>query len=337
MYSLLRPCLFRLDPERAHDLVIRVLRRSYANPLLRSLVFPRHTVYAPRQIMGLTFANGIGLAAGADKNGEAIDAFGALGFGFVEVGTVTPVAQDGNPKPRQFRLIEQQGVINRNGFNNFGVDYLVENLKKRQYQGIVGVNIGKNAHTPVEKSADDYLHCLRKVYAYADYVTINISSPNTAQLRTLQYGEALDDLLRQLKSCQQQLQQQQQRYVPLVLKIAPDLNEAELIEIADALLRHQMDGVIATNTTLDRQMVADSPYVVQAGGLSGKPLAQRSTQIIQRLQQELQQKIPIIGAGGVHSVQSAQQKIQAGAKILQIYTALIYQGPRLIQQLARAL
>ena len=335
MYQLIRPLLFRLEPERAHELALRALNVCQRNPLLRPLLFPKQIHQAPRQLMGLTFPNGIGLAAGADKNGEAIDAFGALGFGFVEVGTVTPKAQEGNPKPRQFRLIEQQGIINRNGFNNLGVDYLVEKLKARQYQGIVGVNIGKNAITPLENAADDYLHCLRKVYAHADYVTVNISSPNTKQLRSLQYGEALSHLLTELKSEQAKLQSAQQKYVPLVLKIAPDLTPQELEQIADALLRYQFDGVIATNTTLDRQTVADSPFAEQAGGLSGKPLAERSTLIISQLNQLLKGKIPIIGVGGIDSVQAAQQKLDAGAQLLQIYSALIYQGPQLIQQLSR--
>ena len=285
--------------------------------------------------MGLKFKNPIGLAAGADKNGEAIDGFGKLGFGFIEVGTVTPLAQDGNPKPRQFRILEAEGIINRNGFNNLGVDVLVENVKRAKYDGILGINIGKNAVTPIENALDDYQICLRKVYEYADYITVNISSPNTKNLRSLQYGEALDELLSGLKAEQAQLLQKFQQYKPLVLKIAPDLTEEEIASVADSLIRHSIDGVIAGNTTLSRETVTGLINAEQVGGLSGKPLNALSTKLIMRLAKELNGALPIIGSGGIHSLASGQEKIDAGAKLLQVYSGLIYEGPGLIQTLAK--
>ncbi|QLB14823.1 dihydroorotate dehydrogenase (quinone) [Mannheimia granulomatis] len=330
MYSLIRKVLFSLDAENAHQFSIQAL--SLIGKLPFSLLpVPNN----PTEVMGLKFKNPIGLAAGADKNGEAIDGFGKLGFGFIEVGTVTPLAQDGNPKPRQFRVLEAEGIINRNGFNNYGVDVLVENVKKSQYDGILGINIGKNAVTPIEKSWDDYQICLRKVYEYADYITVNISSPNTKNLRSLQYGEALDDLLKNLKQEQTQLSQKFTKYKPLVLKIAPDLDNEEIDSVSDSLLRHQIDGVIAGNTTLSRDTIAGLTHAEQQGGLSGKPLNELSTRLISRLSQELKGKVPIIGSGGIHSVESAQKKIDAGASLLQVYSAMIYQGPSLIHALAK--
>lgn len=330
MYSLIRKMIFSMDAENAHNLVIRALK------VAGHLPFPiLPTPENPTQVMGLTFKNPIGLAAGADKNGEAIDGFGKLGFGFIEVGTVTPLAQDGNAKPRQFRVLEAEGIINRNGFNNYGVDVLVENVKKAKYDGIIGINIGKNAVTPIENALDDYQICFRKVYEHADYVTVNISSPNTKNLRSLQYGEALDDLLRSLKSEQQQLSQKFGVYRPLVLKIAPDLSNEEIASVADSLARHQIDGVIAGNTTLSRDPVAGLRNAEQQGGLSGKPLNTLSTRLIRQLASELKGQIPIIGSGGIHSVVSGQEKIEAGASLLQVYSAMIYQGPALIQTLAK--
>ena len=287
--------------------------------------------------MGIKFKNPIGLAAGADKNGEAINGFGAMGFGFIEVGTVTPLAQDGNPKPRQFRLIEAEGIINRNGFNNYGIDYLIENVKKAQYDGVIGINIGKNKITPIEKGKDDYIYCLNKAYNYADYITVNISSPNTPDLRQLQYGEALDDLLGAVKNRQKILAEQYNKYVPIAVKIAPDLTESELVEIADCLRRYQMDGVIATNTTISRDNVTGMKNADQSGGLSGKPLQNKSTEIIRRLHQELKGEIPIIGSGGIDGLQNAQEKIEAGAELLQVYSGLIYHGPALIKQLVEGI
>ncbi|UKH16306.1 quinone-dependent dihydroorotate dehydrogenase [Actinobacillus pleuropneumoniae] len=330
MYSLIRKCLFSMDAETAHNFSIQALKLAGKLPI-NVLPMPLN----PVEVMGLQFKNPIGLAAGADKNGEAIDGFGKLGFGFIEVGTVTPVAQDGNPKPRQFRILEAEGIINRNGFNNLGVDVLVENVKKAKYDGIIGINIGKNAVTPIERALDDYQICLRKVYEHADYITVNISSPNTKNLRTLQYGEALDDLLRSLKSEQESLSQKFNRYKPLVLKIAPDLTDEEIASVADGLVRHKIDGVIAGNTTLSRDPVVGLKNAEQQGGLSGKPLNTLSTRLISTLAKELNGALPIIGSGGIHSVASGQEKIDAGASLLQVYSAMIYQGPALIQNLAK--
>ncbi|MDO4698534.1 MAG: quinone-dependent dihydroorotate dehydrogenase [Pasteurellaceae bacterium] len=329
LYPLIRKALFAMDAEQAHHFSIQALK-------LLGVVPPFHCLPDnPVNVMGLRFKNPIGLAAGADKNGEAIDGFAQLGFGFIEVGTVTPVAQDGNPRPRQFRLPEAEGIINRNGFNNLGVDVLIENVKKAKYRGVLGINIGKNATTPIENSLDDYQICLRKVYPHASYVTVNISSPNTKNLRSLQYGEALDDLLHSLKAEQATLSQTFGKYKPLVLKIAPDLSAEEIASVADSLIRHHIDGVIAGNTTLSRDTVAGLPNAEQQGGLSGKPLNALSTKVIAQLSQELKGQIPIIGSGGIHSVQSGQEKIEAGASLLQLYSAMIYQGAELIQQLVK--
>lgn len=330
MYSLVRKFIFSMQPESAHEFTIKALKMAGKLPFP---IFP--TPDNPVEVMGLKFKNPIGLAAGADKNGEAIDGFGKLGFGFIEVGTVTPLAQDGNPKPRQFRILEAEGIINRNGFNNLGVDVLVENVKRVKYDGILGINIGKNAVTPIENALDDYQICLRKVYEYADYITVNISSPNTKNLRSLQYGEALDELLSGLKAEQARLSQKFQQYKPLVLKIAPDLTEEEIASVADSLIRHRIDGVIAGNTTLSRETVAGLINAEQVGGLSGKPLNALSTKLIMRLAKELNGALPIIGSGGIHSLASGQEKIDVGAKLLQVYSGLVYEGPALIQTLAK--
>ena len=330
MYSLVRKFIFSMQPESAHEFTIKALKMAGKFPFP---IFP--TPDNPVEVMGLKFKNPIGLAAGADKNGEAIDGFGKLGFGFIEVGTVTPLAQDGNPKPRQFRILEAEGIINRNGFNNLGVDVLVENVKRAKYDGILGINIGKNAVTPIENALDDYQICLRKVYEYAGYITVNISSPNTKNLRSLQYGEALDKLLSGLKAEQARLSQKFQQYKPLVLKIAPDLTEEEIASVADSLIRHRIDGVSAGNTTLSRETVAGLINAEQVGGLSGKPLNALSTKLIMHLAKELNGALPIIGSGGIHSLASGQEKIDAGAKLLQVYSGLIYEGPGLIQTLAK--
>lgn len=263
LYPLARKALFQLDPEKAHDLTIRQLQRLINSPL--QYVIRQSVATKPLTCMGLSFSNPLGLAAGLDKNGECIDAFGAMGFGAIEIGTVTPRPQDGNDKPRLFRLVEAEGLINRMGFNNLGVDNLVENVKKSRYGGIIGINIGKNKDTPVEQGKDDYLICMEKVYAHAGYIAINISSPNTPGLRTLQYGEALDDLLSALKSKQQQLHNQYQKYVPIAVKIAPDLSEDEIVQVTDSLVRHKVDGVIATNTTLDRHLVQGLNHCNEVG------------------------------------------------------------------------
>ncbi|MBN6067261.1 quinone-dependent dihydroorotate dehydrogenase [Aggregatibacter actinomycetemcomitans] len=338
MYSLIRKGIFALDAENAHNLAIKTLALAAYPPLhflLKQLLnCPSGT---PKTVMGIEFKNPIGLAAGADKNGEAIDGFGAMGFGFIEVGTVTPLAQEGNAKPRQFRLIEAEGIINRNGFNNYGIDHLIENVKKAKYDGVLGINIGKNKLTPLEQGKDDYLICLNKAYNYAGYITVNISSPNTPDLRQLQYGDYFDDLLQSIKSRQQALAAQYQKYVPIAVKIAPDLTEEELVQIADTLLRHKMDGVIATNTTISRDNVTNLKNAEQRGGLSGKPLQHKSTAIIARLHRELKGQIPIIGSGGIDGVQNAQEKIRAGAALLQVYSGLIYHGPKLVKALVEAI
>ncbi|WP_273402488.1 quinone-dependent dihydroorotate dehydrogenase [Actinobacillus porcinus] len=338
LYPLIKKGIFALEPETAHDLAIHALKMAgypVVNQLLKTLLAcPKGS---EKTVMGVKFKNPIGLAAGADKNAEAIDGFGAMGFGFIEVGTVTPLAQDGNAKPRQFRIIEAEGIINRNGFNNNGIDYLIENVKKARFDGTLGINIGKNKITPIEHGKDDYIFCLNKAYNYADYITVNISSPNTPDLRTLQYGDALDDLLKGIKERQKILADQYNKYVPIAVKIAPDLTEAELVQIADTLQRHKMDGVIATNTTISRDTVAGLTNSNEIGGLSGKPLQQKSTEIIRRLHQELKGSIPIIGSGGIDGVQNAQEKMAVGAELLQVYSGLIYHGPALVKQLVQAI
>ncbi|MEN4567485.1 quinone-dependent dihydroorotate dehydrogenase [Pantoea agglomerans] len=330
-YPIVRPALFKLDPERAHELTFQQLRFMNGTPL--EMFYRQNLPSRPVTCMGLTFKNALGLAAGLDKNAECIDAFAAMGFGFVEVGTVTPRAQAGNDKPRMFRLVEAGGIINRMGFNNLGVDHLVENVKKARFNGVLGINIGKNKDTPVEQGKDDYLICMEKVYAHAGYIAINISSPNTPGLRSLQYGEALDDLLSSIKQKQKELEQRHLKYVPLAVKIAPDLSEEELIQVADSLIRHQIDGVIASNTTLDRSLVSGIKHAEEAGGLSGRPVQSRSTAVIQRLSQELQGRLPIIGVGGIDSLTAAREKIAAGATLVQIYSGFIYQGPGLIKDI----
>lgn len=330
-YPFVRKALFQLDPERAHEFTFQQLRRITGTPF-EALV--RQKVPAkPVNCMGLTFKNPLGLAAGLDKDGECIDALGAMGFGSIEIGTVTPRPQPGNDKPRLFRLVDAEGLINRMGFNNLGVDNLIENVKKAHYDGVLGINIGKNKDTPVEQGKDDYLICMAKIYPYAGYIAINISSPNTPGLRTLQYGEALDDLLIAIKNKQNDLQKIHQKYVPIAVKIAPDLSEEELIQVADSLVRHNIDGVIATNTTLDRSLVQGMKNCDQTGGLSGRPLQLKSTEIIRRLSQELNGRLPIIGVGGIDSVIAAREKIAAGATLVQIYSGFIFKGPPLIKEI----
>lgn len=330
-YPLVRKALFQLDPERAHELTFRQLSRISGTPF--EFLIRQSVPTKPVNCMGLSFKNPLGLAAGLDKDGECIDALGAMGFGFIEVGTVTPRAQAGNDKPRLFRIVEAEGLINRMGFNNHGVDNLVNNVKKSHFGGILGINIGKNKDTPVEHGADDYLTCMEKVYPYAGYIAVNISSPNTPGLRSLQYGEALDDLLAAIKIRQNDLQQIHHKYVPVAVKIAPDLSEEELIQVADSLVRHNIDGVIATNTTLDRELVKGLKHAEEAGGLSGRPVQLRSTEIVRRLALELQGRIPIIGVGGIDSLVSAREKITAGASLVQIYSGFIYKGPPLIKEI----
>ena len=334
-YTLLRPAMFALDAETAHHLTLNGL--NAANKLgLMSLAASR-PADDPRTAMGLTFPNPVGLAAGLDKNGEAIDALAALGFGFVEIGTVTPLPQPGNPKPRLFRIPEAQGIINRMGFNNEGVDALIANVKRAKFKGVLGINIGKNAVTPIEKAADDYLIGLRKVYEHASYVAVNISSPNTKNLRQLQGGDELDALLAQLKAEQEKLAQQHGRYVPLAVKIAPDLDTDQIKNIAALLMRHRIDGVIATNTTLSRDGVENLKHGNETGGLSGAPVRDKSTAVIRQLAAELQGALPIIGVGGILCGTDAAEKMQAGAMLVQVYSGLIYRGPALVGECADAI
>lgn len=335
IYSLLKPLLFHFDAESTHDLTLKSLQFAEKTGLLAC--YPSPPASQPRQVMGLTFPNPVGLAAGLDKNGAVIDGMAKLGFGFIEVGTVTPRPQPGNPKPRLFRLPEAQGIINRFGFNNLGVDNLIANVKASRYQGILGINIGKNFDTPIERAADDYLICMQKVYAHASYITVNISSPNTKNLRDLQSADALSSLLSRLKAEQGKLAQQHGKYVPLALKIAPDLTPEQVQEIADLLIKHQIDAVIATNTTLSRDAVKGLSHAEETGGLSGAPVRDVSTQVIRQLSQALQGQIPIIGVGGILNGADAAEKIAAGASLVQVYSGLIYQGPKLVHDIINKL
>ncbi len=334
MYTLIRRVLFLFPAEFSHNLGLRGLKLLYWFGLV-SLLAPRVND-KPKQAFGINFRNPVGLAAGLDKNGDYIDALGALGFGFIEVGTVTPLAQPGNAKPRLFRLNKEQALINRMGFNNKGVAHMVKRLKNRVFRGVVGVNIGKNYSTPLERAQDDYLFCLRELYAFADYIVVNLSSPNTPGLRALQFGEDLDTLLSALKSEQNILSNKHDKYVPLLLKIAPDLNPKECQDLALSVLYHKMDGVIATNTTIHRNGIDESALANEAGGLSGAPLAGPSENILNILSEHLQSAIPIIGVGGITDYASAEAKYKAGASLLQIYTGFIYQGPMLISEAMKA-
>ena len=338
LYALARPLLFSLDPEAAHNLTLPALRRAAELGLTGIVRKPQPD---PRTVMGITFPNPVGLAAGLDKDGAYIDGLAALGFGSIEIGTVTPRGQMGNPKPRMFRLPKARGIINRMGFNNGGVDAFVANVQASRFyqerQGVLGLNIGKNADTPIERAAEDYLHCLRRVYPYASYVTVNISSPNTKNLRQLQGASELDALLSQLKQEQSRLADEYGYYVPVALKIAPDVDGDQIRDIAGALLRHKIDGVIATNTTLNRRDVEGMKHANEAGGLSGAPVFEQSTIVIRALKAELGEEVPIIGVGGIMRGQDARAKIAAGAKLVQLYSGLIYAGPALVRECADAL
>ena len=337
-YALARPFLFKLDAEQAHELTMGALARTQHSPLTGLVAQPR--VSDPVTVAGLRFPNRIGLAAGLDKNGRCIDGLGALGFGFIEVGTVTPLAQPGNPKPRMFRLPKAGALINRLGFNNDGLAAFLANVKRARFReqgGILGLNIGKNAATPIERAMDDYLACLDGVYPHADYVTINISSPNTANLRSLQSDEALDALLGAVAERREALAARYGKHSPLFVKIAPDLDEAQVAVIAATLKRHGMDGVIATNTTLAREAVKSLPHGMEAGGLSGAPVRDASNRVIRQLRTALGPAFPIIGVGGVMNAADAVSKVDAGADVVQIYTGLIYEGPSLVKEAARAL
>jgi dihydroorotate dehydrogenase len=334
LYSLAQKFMFQMDAEQAHDLAIKSLKFTANSPL--ACGYSQALQSSPVNCMGITFPNPVGLAAGLDKDGEAIDAFHAMGFGFVEVGTVTPKPQAGNDKPRLFRLTKAKAIINRMGFNNKGVDNLVRNLQAKKTDILVGVNIGKNKDTPVEQGKDDYLICMDKVYPYAAYITVNISSPNTPGLRTMQYGALLDDLLASIKAKQAELAEKYHRYVPVALKIAPDLTADEIESIAMSLISNQFDAVIATNTTLSRDGVEGMTHGTEMGGLSGAPLTAASTMVIKQLAGFLNKKIPIIGVGGINSAQDALDKFDAGANLVQIYSGFIYQGPKLIKEIVNA-
>ena len=334
LYPLIRPALFLLDPEDAHRFTLATLDIAQRLSVLKLL--PQATG-KPVHAMGLDFPNAVGLAAGLDKNAAHIDALAALGFGHIEVGTVTPRPQSGNPQPRLFRLPEAHAIINRMGFNNLGVDQLVRNVRDSPYRGILGINIGKNKDTPNAQAVEDYLTCLDKVYAHASYVTVNISSPNTQNLRELQKDEALDALLSSIKLRQSALAQQHGKYVPIALKIAPDLDEMQIAAIAALLMVHQVDAVIATNTTVARDTVLGLPHADEAGGLSGLPVRDAATRVIRTLARHLQNSVPIIGVGGILSGADALEKIAACAQLVQLYSGLIYRGPALVKECIEAL
>ena len=326
LYSLARPLLFSLAPERAHELTLSLLKSSHKLGVMRQVVEAK-----PVTCMGIEFPNPVGLAAGLDKNGAYIDALASLGFGFIEIGTITPRPQVGNPKPRLFRIPKAKAIINRMGFNNDGVDQLIENVKAAKFKGILGINIGKNADTAVEDAVADYVICLEKVYNYASYITVNISSPNTKNLRSLQSGDALTELLQTLKQRQLELAEEHQHYVPLVLKVAPDLTQPDIEFIASQLLEFKIDGLIVTNTTLSREGVEGLPFGDEAGGLSGAPVFEKSTACLAAFSQALKGQIPLIGVGGILTGEQAVEKQQAGASLVQIYSGMIYTGPRLIK------
>ena len=332
MYSIARPLLFSLAPERAHELTLSMLKSAYKLGAIRQTILTK-----PVTCMGIEFPNPVGLAAGLDKNGTYIDALAALGFGFIEIGTITPQPQAGNPQPRLFRIPKAQAIINRMGFNNEGVDQLIENVKASKFKGVLGINIGKNATTPVEDAVSDYLICLEKVYNYASYITVNISSPNTKNLRSLQSGHALTELLETLKKRQLELADEFQHYVPLVLKVAPDLEKSDIQFISTQLKQFKIDGLIVTNTTLSRDGVEGLPFGEEAGGLSGAPVFEKSTACLAEFSKLLKDEIPLIGVGGILSGDQAVAKQQAGATLVQIYSGMIYTGPDLIQQCVNAM
>lgn len=334
-YPAIRKVLFQFDAETIHELTIKGLKSTGKSPL--NVFYKQQVQDKPLTVMGIKFPNAVGLAAGLDKNGECINAFAAMGFGFVEVGTVTPRPQPGNDKPRIFRIPAANAVINRMGFNNKGVDYLVSQVQAANFKGVLGINIGKNKDTPEENAKDDYLHCMRKVYDLATYITVNISSPNTPGLRSLQYGDALNDLLSALKAEQKILTDKYGKYIPLTVKIAPDLNEDEVKSIAKSLIDNGIDGVIATNTTLSREGVEGLEFGDEQGGLSGQPVKEKSTQVIKILSEALDNKLPIIGVGGIASSDDANEKLAAGASLVQVYTGFIYQGPPLVKEIVNGL
>ncbi|MER1005461.1 quinone-dependent dihydroorotate dehydrogenase [Pseudomonas aeruginosa] len=335
MYTLARQLLFKLSPETSHELSIDLIGAGGRLGLNR-LLTPK-PASLPVSVLGLEFPNPVGLAAGLDKNGDAIDGFGQLGFGFIEIGTVTPRPQPGNPRPRLFRLPQANAIINRMGFNNHGVDHLLARVRAAKYRGVLGINIGKNFDTPVERAVDDYLICLDKVYADASYVTVNVSSPNTPGLRSLQFGDSLKQLLEALRQRQEALALRHGRRVPLAIKIAPDMTDEETALVAAALVEAGMDAVIATNTTLGREGLEGLPHGDEAGGLSGAPVREKSTHTVKVLAGELGGRLPIIAAGGITEGAHAAEKIAAGASLVQIYSGFIYKGPALIREAVDAI
>ena len=334
-YQLARQLMFCADAEKSHHFALGSLKALQHTPA--NLLWRQQLNTKPVTVAGIRFDNPVGLAAGLDKNADCIDAFAQMGFGFIEVGTVTPRPQVGNDKPRIFRLPAANAIINRMGFNNKGVDYLVENVKKARYNGVLGINIGKNKDTPNEQGKDDYVYCMRKVYQHASYITVNISSPNTPGLRDLQFGDALLDLLQTVKNEQLDLAARYGKYVPVFVKIAPDMDEVAVQQVADTLRQSQMDGAIATNTTLDRTLVQGLEFANEMGGLSGAPVREKSTTVIRQLRDAVGAGFPIIGVGGIDSAAAATEKFAAGADLVQVYTGFIYQGPGLIKAIVNSL
>ena len=332
IYNLAKPLLFKLPPETSHDLALHCLKFMPA-PLLAPAVVPNQ----PKTVMGIEFPNPVGLAAGLDKNADYFNQLGRFGFGFVEVGSITPKPQPGNPKPRMFRLARENAVINRMGFNNKGVEHLVQQVKNRKFNGVLGINIGKNLTTPLAKAHEDYQMCMERVYPHADYITVNISSPNTPGLRDLQLGESLDVLLKTLKASQQQLADRHGTYVPVAVKISPDMATDDIDGFCDAARHHRIDGIIAGNTTSTRTGVEQSAHAAENGGLSGAPLTTRARNTISRLAQRLQGEIPVIGCGGIVSGKDAVGHLQAGAELVQVYTGLIFRGPKLVKEVRQSI
>ncbi|QCI17179.1 quinone-dependent dihydroorotate dehydrogenase [Buchnera aphidicola (Aphis helianthi)] len=333
-YYLIRKLLFLIDPETAHILILKYLNSKHMQVLMNLFFKPIPSI--PIKCMGLTFPNKVGLAAGMDKNGEYIDLFAKIGFGFIELGTVTPLPQLGNSKPRMFRVLSVEAIINRMGFNNLGIDNLIYNIKKSKFKGIIGVNIGKNQQTSIENAINDYLICIEKIYVYANYIVINISSPNTKNLRDLQYGVLFKNLLKNIKKKQKEMYHKHFKYVPIAIKISPDLSKDEIIYISDQLIKFKIDAVIATNTTLDHSSIHKIKNKIQ-GGLSGFPLQKKSNNVVAILYKLLKNKIPIIGVGGINSLNSAKEKMELGADLIQIYTGLVYHGPKFIRNIIKKL
>jgi len=333
LYKLLRNILFCLPAEASHNLALRAMK--IGDGLGASALLAANTAgkAQPKRVMGIDFPHVVGLAAGLDKNADYVDALASMGFGFIEVGTLTPRPQPGNPKPRMFRLKSEQAIINRLGFNNKGIEHACENIAKLRNRGVLGVNIGKNFDTPVEQANQDYIHCLKRAYVLADYIAVNISSPNTPGLRSLQFGDEFNSLLDDLKEQQARLQAQHKIYTPIAVKLAPDMTEQQIASCCESLLSREFDGVIATNTTLDRSLVASHPLAEEAGGLSGAPLSEKSCEVLKCIKAEVGERMPIIGVGGIMSADHAQQRLAAGADLLQIYTGFIYQGPPLIEKI----